>query len=791
MFDFLGRLAVTHPWKIVAAWLLIAVGVYLCAPNWESKAIDDDIRFLPERCASVRGYQRLQEAFPHEVFASRVIFALERPDGPLRPKDFVLVDRLATALERLNDDEPELRINKVTSCKDGLIGKRLTSADGRCTLIQVGLETPYLAVQTQQTVDRAEEVLRRCLADAGDDVPQLLTTGAAGVGRDLVRASGDSLENTTLATIALVVIVLLLVYRAPLMVLAPLATIGVSVWVAVHLLALATLLPGVHLVNVSKVFAIVILYGAGTDYCLFLISRYREELEGGSVRAKAIVHTMRAVGGALAASAGTVVCGLSLMGFAEFAKVRCAGPAIAVALAVGLLAALTLTPAILHLFGNAAFWPQGVPGRRSRLRVQGAEIERVSFWEHISRIVVARPLLIWGGAVMMMLPLAIVGLCVSPSYRPTGELSPTAPSIRGMKVIQRSFTAGETGPITVLLTAAADWNTPEGREQIAQVNDAIARMDNVAEVRSLMQPLGRATPSLNTTAVSRLGGLLKGMMPGLGKTMQQADKAAREYYLAEVPGPSGTKFFTRLDVVLGSDPFDPASTTTLEQIEGWLNDQLPASKVAMGTVEADCFGATVHSRDLAQVTDSDRRRVNLLVLGGIFLILLALIRNLWVAGYLLLTTLFSYFVTLGATSMMAAYCYGQPLGQLDWRVPFFLFTILVAVGADYNILLVSRILQERRIYGVNEGTRRGLWRTGGAITACGVIMAGTFATMMLGGLNTLVQIGFALAFGALLDTFVVRPFLVPTFLLLVWRGPGSPKVEEVQEAPPVRRRLSA
>jgi RND superfamily putative drug exporter len=106
---------------------------------------------------------------------------------------------------------------------------------------------------------------------------------------------------------------------------------------------------------------------------------------------------------------------------------------------------------------------------------------------------------------------------------------------------------------------------------------------------------------------------------------------------------------------------------------------------------------------------------------------------------------------------------------VDWRVPFFLFTILVAVGEDYNILLISRALEERKKHGGIEGTRRALAHTGGTITSCGLIMAGTFATLMLAGLNTLVQVGFALAFGVLLDTFIVRPFLVPAFTLWLWR----------------------
>ena len=137
--------------------------------------------------------------------------------------------------------------------------------------------------------------------------------------------------------------------------------------------------------------------------------------------------------------------------------------------------------------------------------------------------------------------------------------------------------------------------------------------------------------------------------------------------------------------------------------------------------------------------------------------------------YLLLTVLFSYLATLGATALMGLVWSGQVLSQVDWRVPFFLFTILLAVGEDYNILIISRILQERKRADVKTSVQQALARTGGTITSCGLIMAGTLGTLMLAGLGTLVQTGFALALGVLMDTFVVRPFLVPAFVLLTWR----------------------
>jgi RND superfamily putative drug exporter len=222
-------------------------------------------------------------------------------------------------------------------------------------------------------------------------------------------------------------------------------------------------------------------------------------------------------------------------------------------------------------------------------------------------------------------------------------------------------------------------------------------------------------------------------------------------------------------VVLKSDPFDLASGATLQMLQTWLREEMPHTSMLPGSVAAETYGVTVLAQDLAEVTERDRLRVNVLISLGIFLILLVLVRRPGFALYLLLTVLFSYYATLGATVLGGTLWTGHPLEQVDWRVPFFLFTILVAVGEDYNILLVTRALQEQEKHGPVEGMRLALARTGGTITSCGLIMAGTFATLMLAGLGTLKQIGFALAFGVLLDTFVVRPFLVPAFALFVWK----------------------
>lgn len=776
MFKFLGRLTATHPWLVCFAWVVGGAFLAAVAPQWDSKAQDDDIRFLPDRCASVRGYHLLEKAFPKDICQSRVIFAVERGDRRLSDADYALVDSLVQELRELRKEDEKLQIGDIASYRDGLIGGRLMSGDGKCTLIQVSLKTPFLALQTRATVDLAENRLQHIVKEkGGNDPPKVLTTGPAGIGRDLIRASADSLEGTTLATVALVIVVLLFVYRAPLLALVPLATIAVSVWVSLQLLALLTRVPGIHLVNVAKIFAIVILYGSGTDYCLFLISRYQEELGNGHSGCDAIRKSVSGVGGALAASAGTVICGLGMMGFAEFAKVRCAGPAIALSLGMALLASLTLAPAILRILGNKVFWPARVPSPslRQHRRATGCS---EPIWERISRVVVKRPVLVWSAAVAVLAPLAILGVRVAPNYKPTGELAPLSPSVLGVQAIQRHFTAGEIGPLTVLLVSDTDWSTPAGKEVVAHLSRGFGHLPNVTEVRSLTQPLGTPLrePVLEKARPGLLTGLMTTVRKDINRVLETADQAARDFYVTRLEGDQGPRYVTRLDVVMRSDPFDVASATTLDEIQIWLNEVLPPTVGHLGNVESECYGVTVSSRDLAEVTEADRSRVNALVLFGIFVILLAVVRSPWLAAYLLITVLFSYYATLGATALAGHLWVGRPLGLVDWRVPFFLFTILVAVGEDYNIFLISRVLFEKKRHGEERGVQVALAHTGGTITSCGLIMAGTFATLMLGGLGTLVQIGFALAFGVLIDTFLVRPILVPALTLVVWRRLRNP-----------------
>lgn len=786
MYRWLGRLAANHPWSICACWIFLGVITTFFAPSWEKNSQDDDIRFLPQRCDSVRGYHLLEEAFPNDVFASKVVFLVKRKDGPLQPPDIAKLDRGVSALKTLAREEPKLQIGKILYEKEPVIGKKLKSIDEKCSLVQVFLATPYMANQTRISVDRAEKVFREQFPTSPDESVEILVTGIAAIGRDLVSAGASSLDSTTIATVLLVIVTLLFVYRAPGLAIIPLITIVIAVWIALECLALCTLIPGFFLMNISKIFAIVMLYGAGTDYCLFLISRYREELAKGLNPREAIALAVEHVGHAIVASAGTVICGLGLMILAEFAKVRCGGPAIGLSLIVALCASLTLAPALLSICGSWAFWPASIP------KPKNPEIEFAA-WFRLSDIIVTYPIRCILVIVALLSPLAYYGMQVTPSYKATGELSRKSQSVLGMSAIQEHFSPGELGPVIVLLESNKPWDSAEGKRILNHLSLGFQHLPQIHEVRSLTQPLGEPVKEPKGIQADPQGLIRKLWVNVLQGVDEQIMRMAKEYFLAtlvnrEKKDKNKLRYVTRMEVVLKCDPFEPSSQTVLDSLRFWVREQLPWAVGKSRIVNAELYGLTVSAQDMATVTENDRTRINWLVLGGIFCILLYLVRNPWLAGYLLATVLFSYLVTLGATALMAHWYDGRPVGELDWRVPFFLFVILVAVGEDYNILLVTRMIQERAALGAIEGTRKALAMTGGTITSCGLIMAGTFATLMLAGLNTLFQIGFALAFGVLLDTFVVRPILVPAFTVWLWNQEDGSKAPRLFR-PKYRMRL--
>jgi len=766
MFHLIARTVERRSWALVAGWVAFAVALYATAPSWDSVSRDDDVNFFPPGSPTVVGQGLLQRGFPRDVSSSQVVVIAERRDGRISPGDFAYIDRVSASLSGLVESEPELGIRQVLDHRALVVGPRLVSAGadgaGQAAIAVVMLKGTYLAKQSRLAVERIYG-----LVGAFEKPPAGLTlgiTGSAAVGRDMNSASTESVSNTTYATIGLVVAILLIVYRSPLLALIPLLTIALSVWTSLMAIAWLTSFKFLNfqVINITNIFVIVVLFGAGTDYCLFLIARYREELVRGRAGPEALREAIVQVGGALVASAGTVILGLGMLWFSNFAKIRYTGPAIALSLAIGLVASLTLAPVLLHWLRGAVFFPFRPPHH-----VRGADFERemqhqspmADFWSRVATYVVDKPGRILAASLLVLLPFAVVGARTKENYSQLSDLSPDQPSIVGATMVQRYFPAGELAPATILVEhPTLSFRSAEGREAIGRLSGALAGLPNIAEVRSVAQPLGKArkpSPSLPER-----------LAEGAARPLADAR------YVGVAPDrPELTDHITRIEVVFKTDPFSEASLTALGRAARTVDAAMAPGGAIAGARARGLAGSTAMVDDLRNVTTRDQRRMYVLVTAGVFLILWALIRRPLLCVYLIATVVLGYLASLGITELVfrALHRGPDPWVGLDWKVGFFLFVILVAIGEDYNIFLMARVLEEEKKHGPIEGTRLAVAHTGGIISSCGLIMAGTFGSMLTGSLTALRELGFALGLGVLLDTFIVRPILVPAFVVLLHR----------------------
>jgi RND superfamily putative drug exporter len=383
-------------------------------------------------------------------------------------------------------------------------------------------------------------------------------------------------------------------------------------------------------------------------------------------------------------------------------------------------------------------------------------------WNKIGQRLLARPGRIWVVTMLCMTPFAVVAYLWQNnlSYGLLSELPRRDSSVVGSQTLQEHFPAGITGPVSILVadrkgdfrtSASAEDDKRAGWQQIEEFADKLYEKRDelgIADVLSIAHPLGMKEP----TSRARRRVLLK---------------RAESYYVSDKPGFEGQ--VTRIDIILNRDPFSAGSIAGFDDLRERALALLP-DELRRSNAELQYLGATPSIRDLKTVTGQDQVRIDYLVPLVVFLILVVLLRQIATSAYLIFTVFFSYFVTLGVTFVVFYLIHRQGFAGLDWKVPMFLFTIIVAVGEDYNILLMTRIEEEQERHGPVQGVIVGLHKTGSIISSCGIIMAGTFSSLTFGSLEGLAQLGFALAFGVLLDTFVVRPVLVPAYLILLHQG---------------------
>jgi RND superfamily putative drug exporter len=812
----------------------LAILLPLIAPSLEDVGTSDQRDFLPDDAPFAQAEHLYQETFPDAFSPSSGMILVDSGAAQGIAAETPAWQYMTTVAAWLaSDAAPDNVVDVSSPTLDPAVAGRLVSADARYGLIAFGINTADTDQATLDTVDVIDQWI--------DDNPppdqvKIYHTGQAKINVESDRVTFETLDRTLIITVALIIIFLLVIYRSPVSPLIPLFAVTMALLVTTGLLGLLADAGVLTIISQMNAFLIVVMYGAGTDYCMFLISRFREEMAGTHDVNVATKDTVHRVGETISSSAATVVVGFTAMAFSEMGMFANTGPMLAVGVVVGLLAGLTLTPALLSLLGERAFWPN-----KARHRSHGR------WYDFTSRQVSTYPLLTILLIVAIMAPVGVYGLTRDVTYEFMDDYPDNLESIQGYHLLEEHFGSGLIYPLAVVVTGRA----PEAMAaEMVSLSRELAQVKGVADVFSLNDPLGmhsdqyqnllRADTQLQIalSMVSQAGdaqqtaSIIAGAQDYLNRLSARFPEIADDPNLAQLQRilDSGA------DAIAGSqDAMMAAGAALSERIAALDNPTLMLSEagplfeqfgqiasaylsqdgrafqmsvtlaVEPGTDES--FATVGRVRDVldhysqegpvgvsgmvAVLTDirdtmqRDMLRAFGFVLAGIFIVLLIMLRSAVAPLYLICTVLLSYTFTLGITSVVFKVLFDTP--RLSFFVPFMMFVFLVALGIDYSIFLFGRIKEEVGNHGIHEGVHVAVSTTGAIITSAGMILAGTFGGLMAGEIKFLGEVGFAVAFGVLVDTFVVRTILDPALAALfgrwTWWPGGVPKAQTVRTVP--------
>ncbi|MBN1657263.1 MAG: MMPL family transporter [Anaerolineae bacterium] len=508
MFETIGKFSARFRYPIIVAWGVLLVVVTLLAPNMADVVTTDQSSYLPADEPSVVAARVAGETFPDQASPSQAVLVIESDNGSVRdPAAMAYLEDLTEWVKEL----PREVVGTTLSPVDPNLADRLISEDGQAAMVFVALHT---SLEDQKTLDMLDQMQARL--DAAPDGLAGYVTGSVAIMDEYKSGALESADSTTVITIALVITILLIIYRSPVSPIIPLVTIGAAFLISRGLVAwLGTF--GLSISSLTEVFMVVLLFGAGTDYCLFLVSRFREYMADDLPGPEAARHTVGRVGETITSSAGTVIVGMVAMSFAEMGLFANTGPALAIGVAVALLAGLTLTPALLAVLGKWAFWPGG-----ARHAVHGA------FWGRLARWITSRPWVPLALALLILVPLAIYGQGMPRNFDLLSDLPDDAPSKVGFQVLSKHFGAGEMQPLDLIVTDMPAARSPEGLAYVEALTDRLLNMEGVADVRSLTLPAGRLSPELGEslrveTQLTTMVEMIDELRAGMGDLSALAD----------------------------------------------------------------------------------------------------------------------------------------------------------------------------------------------------------------------------------------------------------------------------
>ncbi len=659
---------------MLAFWVAVVFAAQPLAGKLNSAQKNDASSWLPHNAESTQVVDLAKRFTPSDVFPALVVY--ERSGGPV-----TTADRAKAAA----DIQQFRGVRDVT----GKILGPIPSRDGHALQVVVPVKVNSEGNGWQQLSPRVKQL--RSIAHANAGGLHAYVTGPGGYFADFANVFSGFDTTLLYITALIVVVILLLTYRSPILWVLPLTCVFVALTAAQAVIYLLARHAGLTVNGQTAFILTVLVFGAGTDYALLLTARYREELRRHADRHQAMAVALGRAGPAILASGSTVILSLLCLLVAELASTKSLGPVMAIGVAVGLGAMLTLLPALLVIFGRWMFWPL-------RPTLGSAEPTERGLWARIGRRMARRPRLVWMVTAVVLGALAVgltglkaEGLQNKDAFRTTPE------SVTGDEVLGRHFPAGAGDPVQV-----------------------IGRAEAAGQLRSAL------AGSAGVTAVTR-----------------PVVKDGYAYVEGTLTSPSDSQAAYRTIDRLRS---------TMHSIQG---------------ADAKVGGGSAVNLDIQRATRHDRNLVVPLVLLVVMVILGLVLRAVVSPLLLAATVVLSFAAALGVSAQ--AFDHLFKFAGADPSLPLWTFVFLVALGTDYNIFLMTRVHEEARRHGTRRGALIGLAATGGVITSAGVVLAGTFAALGTLPLVFITELGFAVAFGVLLDTFVVRSVLVTALNLDVGR----------------------
>jgi putative drug exporter of the RND superfamily len=708
VFGWLGRAVVRHPWETIVAWLVAAALLVVFAPKMNTES--DQQAFLPKKYESIAAATLAEKAFPSgDQKVSREMVVVKRSDGG---------QLTAADQQKIGETAKELQAKAIPNVQQVLTDPKQTlSQNHKVQLIVVGLPSGFdekIRKKNQDAIKQVRSVTADRLKGSGLAYG---VTGDFASALDNEKSDEQMMALIGLATIVLIITLLLIIFRSPVAALLPIIVIGLVSQVTTAVTAIIGKIFDLSFDQGFSIIIVIVLYGIGTDYILFLLFRYRERLRAGDDKKTAMITSVERVGEAIASAAGAVIAAFIVLVLASFKAFGALGPQLAIAVGVMFVTSLTLVPAIVSLMGRITFWPS---------KAWQAE-PKPGLWVKIGDAVGRRPLVAAVASGLVLVALAAGALAFKADYDFQAAAPQNTESAKAMKDLRASLPSGLTSPTEVYVQG----NGALDKAAVQKYGQTLTTAKGVGQV---------APPQFSQDgSVAKITVILK-LNPNSNEAISLVKGPFRDF--AHQNAPPGTK------ALVG------------------------------GTTAAFADINAINNRDLSVIIP-----VAVLLIG---LILALLLRALVAPVYLVLAVLLGFTATLGASVALFQGIEGR--SGLTFQLPIILYLFVLAIGTDYNILMIARLREEAREgHDPRRAVTLGIQHAGPTVAAAGVILAGTFITLVVSPNSMIAQIGFGVAIGILLSAFVMSAFFVPAITALIGRKawwPGHGDAVRRTEVPP-------